>query len=49
MDLGAVDGMFGSSTDLPFNMPISEDVLFQVKPPPGMNHAAKAPQVGCIL
>lgn len=45
MDLGGVDGIFGGSTDLPFSMPISEEVLFQVKPPPGMSHAAKAPQV----
>lgn len=27
-------------------MPISEDVLFQVRPPPGMSHSAKSPQVG---
>lgn len=26
------------------DMPISEDVLFQVRPPPGMSHSAKSPQ-----
>ena len=46
-DLGMPEPFLGANqgqTQLE-DMPISEAVLFQVRPPPGMNHSAKLPQV----